>query len=469
MVKKINQMFALPEGAKIYDNAIAAICEHNMDAHIKGGVLVGLSGGADSVMLLSFLVCYRLKNGDFPILAVHINHGIRGDEADRDEIFSKALANSLGVDFISLKLDIPQMAKEEHAGLEEVARNARYREFSKIIQSRNDISTIAVAHNSTDNLETVIFNLMRGAGSSGMSGIRPVRENIIRPLIYSSKSDIVKALDLSGVQYVTDSTNLSNEYTRNYIRNDIIPKLSRLALNPENMAMRMSKNLICDEDYILSAARDFIATKKLVRGSELSCLHFAVFARVVKLMCEKVSCFGIENSHLDKLRELLSKENFSYSLPGGFTFICEYGICSVIKSREAFDFSVKLDKGINQIPRLGAAVLLSDREKIETSLNVYKNSIQVKISSAIIDGDIYIRNRKDGDSYKFKGITRKLKKLFNDKKIPPSVRDFVPVVCDNSGILWVPGFGIRDGERGGENTYISIFTNEDSVIQLPKI
>ena len=121
-------------------------------------ILVGFSGGADSVMLLLFLLKYREDN-DFPIKAVHVNHSIRGEEADRDENFSKEFCKSLGVDFEAVRVDVPALSKEKNVGIEEAARNARYKIFNDIILADSSFSSIAVAHNATDNLETVIFNM----------------------------------------------------------------------------------------------------------------------------------------------------------------------------------------------------------------------------------------------------------------------------------------------------------------------
>ena len=213
MVNKTKSIFSSTIIGESVSVAIErAISEHNMLEKIKQGVLVGLSGGADSVMLLIYLVELKKRIGDFPILAVHINHMIRGEEADRDELFSKKLSKKLGVQFISFKINVPEIAREESISLEEAARNARYLEFQKIINSRNDISYIALAHNATDNMETVLFNVLRGSGSRGAAGIPPVRENIVRPLILVSKKDIVWMLDDAGIEYMTDSTNLLNDY-----------------------------------------------------------------------------------------------------------------------------------------------------------------------------------------------------------------------------------------------------------------
>ena len=161
----LDRLFSSDEGKRVYSSFLNAISDFSMDEKIRGGVIVGFSGGADSVTLLSALVKYSRDNHLNPPVAVHVNHMIRGDEADRDQAFAEDFAKALGVEFLCFHRDIPSEAKALSKGLEEVARNARYSIFNDLIKGRNDISCIAVAHNATDNLETVIFNMMRGAGS----------------------------------------------------------------------------------------------------------------------------------------------------------------------------------------------------------------------------------------------------------------------------------------------------------------
>ncbi len=457
MVNNINKMFSSTEGGAVYECALRTVEENNMHPLIESGVLVGFSGGADSVMLLSFLVKFRAQTRNFPILAVHVNHGIRGEEADRDERFSRDFATLLGVEFKSVFVDVPTLASESGCGLEEAARNARYSIFNEIILGRNDINAVAVAHNATDNLETVIINMMRGAGTKGMAGIKAVRDKVIRPLIGISKKDILSILAQNNIPYVTDSTNLSSDYTRNYVRREILPMLSRLSDSPEKMAMRMCKNLLCDDEYIDSRAKDFLADRNVVPARELQGIHPALFTRVVALMCKNVAAFGVEAVHFEKIRELLEKNNFSVSLPGDYSFVCEYGSCRIAKEAETEIFSNPLALGENSFDNLGFAVYITEEPIDKTYTNVYKNSIQVCVSSDIIDNGVYIRSKADGDFYRYGGATRKLKKLFNDRKIPPARRNKIPIFCDNNGIFWVPGFGLRDDVKPkNKKLYITV-------------
>ncbi len=447
MGKTVGNLFESQIGVTVYNTALSAISRHGMRDMLSSGVLVAFSGGADSVMALLFLCEYRRREClDFPILAVHVNHMIRGVEADRDEAFSRDLANTLDVEFVSRKIDVPKLAKETGKGVEEAARNARYFVFSDIIQSRNDIATIVTAHNATDNAETVIFNITRGSGSRGACGIAPVRGNVIRPLIYASGKIIRDALDAAGIEYVYDSTNDSNDYSRNYIRHEILPRLAEL--NPQYVAAfsAFSDSVRGDLDYISGCASEvFSATDGRMDRSTLRGLHSSVFAQVITQMAADAGIGMLERKHILAISNLLAKDNFRYSVGGGLSFVCERGNCYFAPdSPRATDFYQELHEGTNKLLGYCAEIYIGDDIPDDSSSNVYKFSIQADMSSAIIVGGLYVRLKQDGDSYFYGGMTRKLKKVFNDRGIPPSVRARIPVICDDKGVVWVPGLPVRD-------------------------
>ena len=360
MVKKLDKLFSSELGADIFQRATNTVRKYAGIDFYNNGVLVGLSGGADSVMLLCFLAHKRRIEGDFPILAVHVNHMIRGKEADRDEEFSRTLCTSLGVEFTSVKVDVPSLAAKHGVSLELAARDARYSIFLDLIAKREDISYIAVAHNATDNIETVLFNLLRGTGLRGASGIAPFRDNVVRPLITVSKSDIVSALTASGINFVTDSSNQSIEYSRNYIRNEILPHLSHLTPDPEAQFTRASEILREDLDYLSSCTLDFF-NKNGYNPSvcALRGLHSAILSRVITSLCENAGLFGVEYTHIKSIIGLLDKENFTVSLPSGYVFRAEYGICGVYNDKANEDFSYDLSIGFNDINSLDIGIALS--------------------------------------------------------------------------------------------------------------
>ena len=208
------------------EDVLSVIKKYNMLENCDR-IVVGLSGGADSVCLLSVLNSLKAEYG-FSLVAAHINHGIRGAEAQRDEESCKKLCESLDVPLEILHADIPTLSKQQGIGEEECGRIVRYDFFRSLAGERGKIAT---AHNLNDNAETLLLNLVRGAGSKGACGIPPVRDNIIRPLIETDRKSIEKYCEENELQYVTDSTNLECEYSRNKIRIKVLPTLCEINQN----------------------------------------------------------------------------------------------------------------------------------------------------------------------------------------------------------------------------------------------
>ena len=453
----VKSPFETEHGKKIYKSAEKAISDFSMAEYLSRGVLVGLSGGADSVMLLYFLCEYRKNNFDFPIVALHLNHMIRGEDAYADEAYSQRLSAELGVEFISVYRDIPSIAADKKTGIEETARNERYLVFSEILRGRNDVGSVAVAHNATDNVETVMFNILRGSGLFGLSGISAVCENIIRPLIYCSSEDIRLALDAAGISYVTDKTNSDTNYTRNYIRHEILPKFKRIAPSPELAFTKLSSNVRAGCEYISSAAEEILLGRHVIPKNELFSVNKAVFAEIIRQMVKKHTDKMLESVHIDAIYSHVGEDNFSISLPGGVSFICERGFCTISEnvSAEAFRFDIGL--GENDFSDYSAKLFVDFENNKKTYSNVYNFSIQVSIPSDIIKGGLYIRSRNEGDTYRTSGMTKKVKRMFCDADIPKSLRNKIPILCDDEGILWIPGFRVRDYDKsmGGKMLYFT--------------
>ena len=219
-------------------------------------VVVGFSGGADSVCLLHVLHELRAILGISELRAVHVNHCLRGDEALRDEIFSRDFCREHDIEFRAVQVDVKGLAASEGSSIEEAGRKLRYEALRRELIPGG---VIATAHHADDSAETILLNLARGTGFKGAAGIRPKRDDVIRPLIFCSKSDILSYVESRGLSYVTDSTNLSNDYTRNAIRNMILP------LFREHVNLRTEKHILdfgiyCDEAdaYFTAAAEAFL-------------------------------------------------------------------------------------------------------------------------------------------------------------------------------------------------------------------
>ena len=458
--KKISDMFSSVEGGCVFDRINRYISENNMYGRILSGALVGFSGGPDSVMLLSYLYEMRQRGADFSIVACHINHMIRGAAADADEIAARAFADELGIEFISKSIDVPALSAELSLGTEECARNVRYSTFLDIIRGRNDINYILTAHNAGDNVETAIFNILRGAGALGASGINPIRGNVLRPMLSVSKSDIVSLLDRFEIPYSIDKTNLESEYTRNFIRNEVCKKLSERFPTYERSIFRFTENMRDCYEYIAEQAKAFISEHSVIRSTELSALNTALLSEVLSILSEE----RISRDTVIKIKSLLKSESFSYNLPGGRIFICERGVCTVSIGSEIskIDFRYDLKKGLNEFSEFSSVIYISDEPLPKTYTNIYKISIQERIPFDIIYGDVYVRSRAEGDTIYYNGITHKIKKMFCDRKIPNSKKSLIPIFCDDEGPLFVPGYHVRgDGGEAERYLYVYILDDED--------
>ena len=239
-------------------------------------VICGLSGGADSVALLLSMIQLREKL-NIRVEAVHVNHSIRGIESDRDELFCSELCKKNDVTFTAERCDVIGQSKQRQLSLEETARELRYDIFRKVSFGKK----LATAHNANDNLETVILNLARGTGIKGLAGIPCIRGNIVRPLLNCSRSEIEDFLASIGQDYVTDSTNLSDDYTRNKIRHKIIPLLEEI----NGSVIETSINTIStvrEENNFIEAEVD-AAMEKCCSGKELA--QLSEYAPVIRKRC----------------------------------------------------------------------------------------------------------------------------------------------------------------------------------------
>lgn len=284
-------------------------------------IAVALSGGADSVFLLD-LLCKAAKEKKFSLYAIHINHMIRGKEADRDENFCRELCKKLGVRFLCERRNVPSEAEISGKTLEEAARDARYSSFEKLMESE-EIPVIATAHNADDLAENILIRLIRGTSLEGICGIPSERElrygKVVRPILSVSKKEITEYCSKNGLQYVTDSTNLCDDYTRNKIRNRIIPMIEEI--NPAflSVSARNAELFSRDSDLIEGEAERIYRESLSDRGVIISNVrekHKALLSRVINKHC--IICGARpEQKHIEALVSAIeSGIDTSLSLPG---------------------------------------------------------------------------------------------------------------------------------------------------------
>lgn len=446
------------------------------------GVVVGFSGGADSA-LLTVLMKKHLR--EKKLVAFHLNHMIRDKEADRDNDFARSFCLERGIEFEEERADILSIAEKEKFGTEECARNIRYELFDKC---RKKLATqlgvppekvlCATAHNADDNLETVVFNLSRGSGVRGIGGISPVRDGVyIRPLLCLASDEIREYCKENGIAYVIDSSNETDDYTRNVIRHSVVPVLKRINPSVASSVLGTSRSAREDDEFIEKEAEKLVsAFGAEIPRTELISVGRAVSSRVLKILFKKVSDDDISRVNTDDtLRLVFEGKSGRIDLPGAAAYVGET-LC--IKSgrheekKGSSDFSLLLKDGVNKVPHTPFIIRFDKNggEIAEGKCNVYRMLNIVCINNDKIKGKLYIRNRQNSDVYFIRGHHRKVKKLMCDAKIPPAVRDMIPLVCDDDGIVWIPGFAPKDGylckDKSKPHVYISCVEDETSVKQI---
>lgn len=427
-------------------------------------LLVGFSGGADSCSMIDVLhnMC---KKRSIKLYALHVNHMIRGDEAKRDEEFCRRFCIERNIPLTVIRKDIPALAKEEGKGIEECARDFRYSCFYEFC-AKEGVERIATAHNANDNTETVLFNLARGSGLRGLCGIPPVRDNIIRPLIYCQKEEIIEYCRQKGIEYMKDSTNDCLDYMRNYIRHEIVPSL--VHINGEAVSSISRSSVLLRRD--LCALEEMAEQYLDAPDDKLFELPQAIISRVL-MMRYKNEGFDpamLEEKHISALFSLLKNGNTGerLSLPQK---------SEAVRLKEGIEFRnrfekpqrveeiFKLNYGENVISRLNCCIdVWSSEDFIKKTENVYNLSMKAEVFFDTIDSirSLYCRAKRDGDSYRFGGMTRSVKKLLWQKGIPAEDRINYPVICDSEGILFLPGYPVREesNKQNGKKYIINIYS-----------
>lgn len=424
-------------------------------------ILVGLSGGADSVSLVCALCALSEKHG-FYVSACHINHMIRGDEADRDEQFAKNLCVRLGITFYSRSYDVPSIAKQTHKSLEEAARDVRYSYFDELCEN-GSADFIATAHTASDNAETLLFNITRGCGIAGLCAIPKRRGRIIRPLLSLSRQDIEDFLKYIGESYVTDSTNLICDCSRNIIRLKVIPELCNINPAFHRQASKLSAIAARENDYLDSIARISMTDDIL----ELAKLDRVILSRIIGIFCKEKAGYLPGMEHIDNLCDEIYKseasgsgEKKSFNLPGDFSAVFECGKLSIVSNSEKKhyeEYSFELCEGITSF--CGGKMLVVCKkihenntdfvDKIKYNQNIYSLFMQTKLFGDIIKGKICLRSGLPGDKIRISGMSKDIKKMYSAKKIPTALRKYLPRIADSETdeILSLPYVGVCDSQH----------------------
>lgn len=439
-----------------------AICDHKM-LDGKNRLIVALSGGADSMSLLH----YFCKNADrlkLEVAAAHLNHSLRGEESERDCEFVKRQCERLGVRLFVRKLDIAELSKQRKIGLEECGRQERYQFFEELAFQKD--SVVATAHTASDNVETVLLNITRGCGISGLTGIPPVRGKIIRPLIYLSRADIEEYCRENDIEFVTDSTNLSDDYSRNKIRLNVIPQLSLINPSVESSINRLSQIAEDFARFSHNAAeneynRCFDSHGLLI--DKLRECDDALLSMVLKYAVEKRFHIVPEKKHIDIIKKTISNGSGGIEIKKSCTALVSDGYLTFLDTTT----DKALPKFEPLVPMLGSEYIFNGKKYLFSELDkvddgkirkINKKLLNERLCCGTIHDGVVLRTRQAGDFFKPFGrnCTKKVKKLFTELKIPRPDRDTMLMLADGHNVLWIEGIGVSEDSAAkcGEDSFV---------------
>ena len=417
-------------------------------------IVIGVSGGPDSMALLYTLIETK-EFINFNIIIVHINHGVRGEEALKDELFVKEKAEELNIPYYSKTIDMVGYAKDNKISEEEAGRKLRYGFFRQIL-SKKGKGKIAVAHNKDDQAETLLMRIFRGTGIDGLKGMDFLQKDIIRPILNISREDIEKYIEENEIETVLDKTNLMPIYTRNQIRLELIPYIEK-NFNPNliDTMWRLSETSTLDSNFLERYSEDKYNNMLKSKDKTYIVLDVDMFNkedesiknRIVRMSIEKIlgDLQGFSREHINSLVKLfeLGETGKEIHLPRNIIGKVDYKELQIYieKFKSKNIYSYKLNLGYNEIIDIGYELDLEVLPIEDVNLKKGKKDTRY-FDYDKIEGELYIRNRRAGDRlvpFGMKG-RKKLKDYFIDEKISRDLRDEIPLIIDEKNIIWVIGY-----------------------------
>ncbi len=413
-----------------------------------GHVLIGLSGGPDSVCLADVL--YELK-ADFKLSlsAVYIDHGLRPEETGKEADFCRGFCEERGIDFIEESVNVKEHAEEEGMNLQEAARELRYQKLAEI-SNRLGTEYIALGHNADDQAETVLMRLLKGAGMKGLTGIPPVRGLIIRPLIEIERSMIEDYLEDNSVAYTVDSSNLKEKYFRNWLRLSLMNEIKKKEPAVIREISRTAEILRDEDDYL-----EIIVTKTLMRLfsrkndstielflTPLAAIEKPVLRRLLRRAVDAAKGLrGISFTNIEDIIDLIKngKAGDSLNLPKEIRVIREYSLLKMTTLRHVKISKYKLEPPSDITIRETGAVIQALYE--EAGANPPDKKEEVLLDAGLLKFPLIVRPRAAGDHFYPAGFgkKKKLQDFFVDEKVPREMRDSVPIVFSGDDIVWIAG------------------------------
>ncbi len=402
-------------------------------------IIVALSGGADSVSLLHSLISLK-EILSLEIMAAHLNHNLRGEESLRDEKFVRNLCDEWNVKLFVKSVDVDSLSKEQRKSVELCGREARYDFFRELSMEHNAL--VATAHTISDAEETMLYNITRGTTLRGLNSIPYKRDFIVRPLLNVTRAEVEEYCTSEGLQFVQDSTNFDEDAcSRNKIRLGVIPALKEINSGFDQNFHRLRADLTEIEDFVTQCSQSAMkdcACEYGYSSEKLLHLHPALqrFTLAQILRQENVS---FENVHISLCQEILHQSG-AVTLPGDWVALCSQGVFR-IKNKENSDENISLELSVPMsIYHDGKEYIIREI----TDKEIYK-----KFASSVLDYDIIksgavLRTRREGDTFTIVGrnITKPLRKLQNELKIPSELRQASLVIADGTTVLWAENVGV---------------------------
>ncbi len=420
-------------------------------------VVVGVSGGADSMALLHIL--HRRAAEGLTVYAVHIHHGLRGEEADRDERLVRAFCTQHNIPLYVEHTDVQAMADVWGCGIEEAGRRVRYAAFERQRRAVN-AAAIATAHTADDVTETVLMHIARGCGGSGLGGIPAKRGYIVRPMLNCTRAEIEAYCAAENVPYIVDSSNTDISYTRNRVRHELLPVLRRINPAVDKALCRLSSAAAQDEAYFNALAAKVLAAARLYDGVYARDCFFQqpqpVRVRLWRMLLMEYGCFSFAQPHIDALENALKNNRGVVYLPNNkqITISANQIMVYTVSEKTKFCVSIEALPFETVINGVTHRLEVFSGEEYNSFQNVHKKFFKLTLDYDRIQGGLTLRCRCEGDFIHLaaRNITKTLKKLMQEYGVPAHKREFHPLICDDNGVLAVAAIGCDSRVNPNDST-----------------
>lgn len=440
-------------------------------------IVVAFSGGPDS----TFLVYFLKENFENPLILVHLNHLLRGEDSNLDEIFVRRISQKLKTPLFVRRVNIKKLSEEKKKSIEEVGREERFYFFRKI-KEKERFTKIALAHNFDDKVETILMNFIRGTGLKGLVGILPKWEDIIHPILVLRREEIINYLNQKKIDYRIDKTNLETVYLRNKVRNELIPYIEReFNKSFKEKVFDLSEIVKFDEDFLreltdksFNEAVNFSDNSYFIEIGKFRNFHKAIQRRIIRRIIEEfeedMREFSIKNID-DVINLIYKKSGKEIILSKNLIALREKDKIVIEKlTSNKNDYLIEI-KDLGDYQKEGLKISL----KLVESMNKTKNQFEAYFDFDKISFPLFVRPPKFGERFTPLGLnfSKKIQDFLTDLKVPKSIKWKIPILSDSKGdILWIIGLRISENYKVNKMTkrvlYITIELEDNEWIKIYK-